>query len=82
MRLTNMNTSNNVKTNNQTETEDFEIDFNKCTKSELIEMVQNSFAESDYLREQNTALERKLNKVLRDFIVFERELISQINDFE
>ena len=45
-------------------------------------MVQNAFAESDYLREQNTALERKLNKVLRDFIVFERELISQINDFE
>lgn len=77
-----MNTSKDVKTNNQTETEDFEIDFNKCTKSELIEMVQNSFAESDYLREQNTALERKLNKVLRDFIVFERELISQINDFE
>lgn len=82
MRLTNMNTSNNVKTNNQTETEDFEIDFNKCTKSELIEMVQNSFAESDYLREQNTALERKLNKILKDFIVFERELISEINDFE
>ena len=77
-----MNTSKNVKTNNQTETEDFEIDFNKCTKSELIEMVQNAFAESDYLREQNTALERKSNKVLRDFIVFERELISQINDFE
>ena len=77
-----MNTSKNVKTNNQTETADFEIDFNKCTKSELIEMVQNAFAESDYLREQNTALERKLNKVLRDFIVFERELISQINDFE
>lgn len=82
MRLTNMNTSNNVKTNNQTETEDFEIDFNKCTKSELIEMVQNLFAESDYLREQNTALERKLNKILKDFIVFERELISEINDFE
>ena len=77
-----MNTSKNVKTNNQTETEDFEIDFNKCTKSELIEMVQNAFAESDYLREQNTALERKLNKILRDFIVFERELISKINDFE
>ena len=82
MRLTNMNTSNNVKTNNQTETEDFEIDFNKCTKSELIEMVQNSFAESDYLREQNKALERKLNKVLRDFTIFEKKLISEINDFE
>lgn len=77
-----MNTSNNVKTNNQTETEDFEIDFNKCTKYELIEMVQNAFAESDYLREQNKALERKLNKVLRDFIVFEKKLISEINDFE
>lgn len=76
-----MNTSNNVKTNNQIGTEDFEIDFNKCTKSELIEMVQNSFAESDYLREQNTALERKLNKVLRDFTIFEKKLISEINDF-
>lgn len=81
MRLTMMNTSKNV-TNNQTETEDFEIDFNKCTKSELIEMVQNAFAESDYLREQNTALERKLNKVLRDFTIFEKKLISEINDFE
>ena len=77
-----MNTSKNVKTNNQTETADFEIDFNKCTKSKFIKIVQNAFAKTDYLREQNTSLEIKLNKVLRDFIVFERELISQINDFE
>lgn len=76
-----MNTSKDVKTNNQTETADFEIDFNKCTKSELIEMVQNAFAESDYLREQNKALERKLNKILRDFTIFQKELISKISDF-
>ena len=27
-------------------------------------------------------LERKLNKVLRDFTIFEKKLISEINDFE